>query len=211
MTEYGAPLTSPRLEIEGNARPRIPSIGSPLNELDRVVTGEKYWFLAVRPATVTGTTWDQKTGKTIRKAELTGIRVHGSRHGGTIAILDGEGAALLRGGRRRGGVEPLLACASAARAGGAGDPQVGRARVEVNEEGLGRGADADRASPLEVVLLVGEGLRAGGALQERGGNLLQVFDHKAFWETSVVLDNVTEVPLVLAARGNWYQQRAHGG
>ena len=41
------------MEIRGKARPRIPSMGSPEKELERVVTGEKYWFFAVTPATVT--------------------------------------------------------------------------------------------------------------------------------------------------------------
>ena len=33
-------LTAFRLEIEGQARPKIPSMGSPLKELESVVTGE---------------------------------------------------------------------------------------------------------------------------------------------------------------------------
>lgn len=36
-----------------NARPKMPSIGSLANELDRVVTGENHWFLTDNPATVT--------------------------------------------------------------------------------------------------------------------------------------------------------------
>lgn len=39
--------------MAGNARPRMPSMGSSANELERVVTGAKYWLFAVRPATVT--------------------------------------------------------------------------------------------------------------------------------------------------------------
>ena len=53
MGQFSIPPTWPRLEMEGKARPRIPSIGSPLNELDRVVTGEKYWPVTFSPATVT--------------------------------------------------------------------------------------------------------------------------------------------------------------
>ena len=45
--------TWPRFERAGHARPRMPSMGSLENESDRVVTGEKYWFFAVTPATVT--------------------------------------------------------------------------------------------------------------------------------------------------------------
>lgn len=43
----------PRFEIEGYASPSRPSMGSPWNELDSVVTGEKYWPVTVIPATVT--------------------------------------------------------------------------------------------------------------------------------------------------------------
>ena len=39
--------------MEGQARPRIPSMGSLEKELERVVTGEKDCLVAVRPATVT--------------------------------------------------------------------------------------------------------------------------------------------------------------
>lgn len=42
-----------RLEMAGQARPRIPSAGSSANSLESVVTGEKYWFFTVRPPTVT--------------------------------------------------------------------------------------------------------------------------------------------------------------
>lgn len=47
-------LTVFRFEIEENARPKMPSMGSPWNELESVVTGENSWFLTVNPATVTG-------------------------------------------------------------------------------------------------------------------------------------------------------------
>ena len=46
-------LTSPRLEGAGNARPRMPSIGSLLKLLERVVTGEKYCLVTETPATLT--------------------------------------------------------------------------------------------------------------------------------------------------------------
>ena len=49
----GRGRTAFRLEIAGQARPRMPSMGSEANELERVVTGEKVCPLAVRPATVT--------------------------------------------------------------------------------------------------------------------------------------------------------------
>lgn len=39
--------------MAGYARPRRPSIGSSAKELERVVTGEKYCFVTVTPATVT--------------------------------------------------------------------------------------------------------------------------------------------------------------
>ncbi len=39
--------------MAGYARPRIPSMGSPLKELERVVTGENSWESTETPATVT--------------------------------------------------------------------------------------------------------------------------------------------------------------
>lgn len=42
-----------RFEIAGQARPRMPSIGSSLNVLDSVVTGAKYCPETFRPATAT--------------------------------------------------------------------------------------------------------------------------------------------------------------
>ena len=44
----GRGRTAFRLEIAGQARPRMPSMGSEENELERVVTGEKVCLVTAR-------------------------------------------------------------------------------------------------------------------------------------------------------------------
>ena len=128
-----------------------------------------------------------------------GVGVDGARDGRAIAVLDGERAALL-GGRRGGACAvPALRLASRAGAGGAGDPEVGRAGVEVDEELLSGGADGDRAGPLLVVVLVGKGL--GLALGEVVGKHSEGLDLSALLEDvrAHVLLEVDQVRTVLAA------------
>ena len=136
-------------------------------------------------------------------AGLTGLGVDGARDGRAIAVLDGERAALL-GGRRGGACAvPALRLASRAGAGGAGDPEVGRAGVEVDEELLSGGADGDRAGPLLIVVLVSEGL--GLALGEVVGEDGEGLDDGALLEDvgADVLLEVDQVRAVLAGmRGN---------
>ena len=137
---------------------------------------------------------------------LTGLGVDGARDRGFIGILDFEGAALLgTSGRGRGSVLALR-LASGASARGGRDPEVGGAGVEVDEELLGRGADGDRASPLEVVLLVGE--RLGLALGEVGGEDGEGLDGGASLEDvrADVLLEVDQVRTVLA-RGRGERER----
>ena len=135
-----------------------------------------------------------------------GVGVDGAGHGGAITVLDGEGAGLLGGrvGLARG--VAVLRLADGAGAGRAGDPEVGGAGVEVDEELLGRGADGDRASPLEVVLLVGE--RLGLALGEVGGEDGEGLDGGASLEDvrADVLLEVDQVRTVLA-RGRGERER----
>ena len=132
--------------------------------------------------------------------QLTSLGVDGARDGGAITVLDGERAALLRAGRRLGRGVLALALAGRARAGRAGDPQVRRASVEVDEERLGGRADGDRASPLLIVVLVGQGLGAGGALGDRGGDLTELLDRPALGKAASVGNEVAQVLLVLAAK-----------
>ena len=58
------------------------------------------------------------------KPVRTGVGVDGARYSGTIAVLDGEGAALLDSGRGRRRRETMLALADRASAGRARDPEV---------------------------------------------------------------------------------------
>ena len=128
-----------------------------------------------------------------------GVGVDGAGHGGAITVLDGEGAGLLGGrvGLARG--VAVLRLADGAGAGRAGDPEVGGAGVEVDEELLSGSADGDRARPLLIVVLVGEGL--GLALGEVVGKHSEGLDLSALLEDvrAHVLLEVDQVRTVLAA------------
>ena len=93
-----------------------------------------------------------------------------------------------------------MRAAAVARRGG--DPEVGRAGVEVNDERLRRVADGDLARPKQIVLLVGQvdasALRRGGD-GDRGERL----DLRALGErlAADVLLEVDEVLAVLAVDG----------
>ena len=96
-----------KLEMSWKAKPRIPSMGSSLKRSERRVTAEKVWLVALTPATVTRKRKERESDKEtdiVRTLsnKLTGILEDRARDGGTITILDGEGAALRLGGRRRG-------------------------------------------------------------------------------------------------------------
>ncbi len=124
----------------------------------------------------------------------------GARHGGAIAVLDGEvpGHVVVR--PRLAGVVPVLGLADGARALDAGDPEVGGAGVEVDGERLGGGADGDRAGPLGIVRLVGQ--RLSLTLCEVLGELRERLDDGTLLEDvrADVLLKVDQVRAVLAGR-----------
>ncbi len=129
---------------------------------------------------------------------LTSVGVDRAGDGGAVAILDRERAGLLRS--RRGLRRSVLALGAAGRAGARRrrDPKVGRTGVEVDEEVLAGGANGDRARPLEVVLLVGEGF--GLTLDEVSGEGDEVLDEGARLEDvrANILLKVDQVRAVLA-------------
>ena len=129
-----------------------------------------------------------------------GVGVDGAGDSGAVAVLDGEGAGLLLSRVGLAGGVPVLGLADGAGAGGAGDPEIGGAGVEVDEELLGGGADGDRAGPLGVALLVGEGL--GLALGKVLGKDSERLDGSAGLEDvgADVLLEVDQVRTVLAGR-----------
>ena len=126
------------------------------------------------------------------------VGVDRTRHGGAITVLDLECTALLGCGRRRGRGEAMLRLAGRAGARRAGHPKVGRAGVEVDEEGLRGSTNADGAGPLEIVFLIGEGDAASRAFPERSGNHLELLDLEIIGQSAGVLLQVTKSPLVLA-------------
>lgn len=90
------------------------------------------------------------------KIGRTSVGVDGARGLGPVAILDLEGAALLRARRRRRRVVGVLSLAATAVTGR--NPEIGGTGVEVDGEVLTGRANGDSAGPLLVALLVVEGL-----------------------------------------------------
>lgn len=100
---------------------------------------------------------------------------------------------------------------AAGRARRGGDPEIGRAGVEVDGEALGRLADGDLAGPEEIILLVGE--FDATALLEGLGESSQRLDLSALGErlAADVLLEVDEVLAMLAANGGGWSGKAMSG
>ena len=164
-----------------------------------MVTGEKVCLVTETPATpTTQETIRHCSNKSYSDGWLTSVGVDRAGDSGAVTVLDGERAGPPRGRRGRRGRVPALGAAGRAGARRRGDPEVGRAGVEVNEEPLSGGTDGDRAGPLKVVLLVSEGL--GLTLGEVGGEGGELLDNGALLEDmrANVLLKVDQVRAVLA-------------
>lgn len=104
-------------------------------------------------------------------AHLDDIGIDNAAGRAAIAVGDGPPRAVDLGRRvALGGRVQGLAVDEAHPRVGAEDPEIRRARVDVEVEGLGRRADLDRGQPLDVVLLGGRDNGSEAALLAVGGH-----------------------------------------